>query len=115
MDAPGVLRAIEQSISDTLGRRIGPDENFFEAGLTSLTLVRLHEASTRGLCDPFPVTAMFGYPNLRALRRYLLERAAPAQPSAPTGADPRRLGAARRRLRVQMRAQMHGSSGGEWS
>jgi hypothetical protein len=58
---------------------------------------------------------MFGYPNLRALRRYLLERAAPAQPSAPTGADPRRLGAARRRLRVQMRAQMHGSSGGEWS
>ena len=68
----GVVTAIEAAITAAIGRPIGPDENFFDAGLTSLALVRIHAESTRSLSAPPPVVAMFAHPNLRALRSHLL-------------------------------------------
>lgn len=105
------LAAIEDTIRDVLGRSIGPDENFFDAGLTSLALVQLHEVSTGELSTALPVTAMFAYPNLRALRRYLSGSGAPgtAEVAPPTlTADPsrvRRIGSARRELRRRIRSE----------
>jgi hypothetical protein len=99
------LTALERAIDAALGRPIGLDENFFEAGLTSLTLVRLHAESTCGFPDPPPVTAMFGYPNLRALRRFLVEgeTTVPSRPAIDDRA--RRIGAARRDLRRRNRQE----------
>lgn len=105
-DDQRALAAIEDAISGALGRPIGPDENYFDAGLTSVGLVRLHGACTSDLAEPFPVTVMFAYPNLRALGRYLADgEAAPA--AAPgRGVDGnrlRRIGTARRDLRKRNR------------
>jgi hypothetical protein len=100
--------AIERTMRGVLGRPIGRDENFFDAGLTSLALVHLHLESTRGLADPFPVTTMFAHPNLRALRRYLMEGEPVAPPVADRTADGARLrqtGSARRELRKRLRSE----------
>ncbi|WP_431873288.1 amino acid adenylation domain-containing protein [Amycolatopsis sacchari] len=106
-EAERALAAIEATIAEVLGRAIGPDENFFDAGLTSLALVQLHEVSTRELTVDLPVTAMFAHPNLRALRRHLAgeatARPVPVRP-ADTG-QLRRVGAARRELRRRIRAE----------
>ncbi|WP_320068798.1 non-ribosomal peptide synthetase [Micromonospora sp. RTGN7] len=106
-DAERALTAIEETIRGVLGRPIGPDENFFDAGLTSLALVQLHEVSTRELATALPVTAMFAYPNLRAMRRYLSggEAAAPAVPVRSAGGAVRRVGNARRELRKRIRSE----------
>lgn len=104
--AAGALTAIEHAIRAALGRPIGRDENFFDAGLTSLGLVRLHRAGTSGSADPFPVTVMFAYPNLRALHRYLSEGEATAPTTPDRRADGprlRRIGTARRQLRRRIR------------
>lgn len=102
------LMAIEDTIRGVLGRSIGPDENFFDAGLTSLALVQLHEVSTRELPTALPVTALFAYPNLRALRRYLSggEVAVPAAAHRPADTGQlRRIGSARRELRRRIRSE----------
>lgn len=106
--AESALAAIERNVRDIVGRPIGKDENFFDAGLTSPTLVALHLTSTRELADPFPVTAMFAYPNLRALRRYLAEGepSSPADVKAVAGGDrARRAGEAWRELRKRLRSE----------
>jgi hypothetical protein len=114
-EAERALVAIEDTIRGVLGRSIGPDENFFDAGLTSLALVQLHEVSTRELSTALPVTAMFAHPNLRALRRYLSggEVAAPAVANRPTDAGQlRRIGSARRELRRRIRSESERSEAG---
>jgi hypothetical protein len=102
------LAVMEATLRAMFGRPVGSDENFFDAGLTSATLVELHLATTRDLPDPFPVTAMFAYPNLRALRRYVAEGewAAPtAQDHAADGGRLRRIGSARREMRKRIRTE----------
>jgi Phosphopantetheine attachment site len=106
--AEQALAEMERVLRAMFGRPIRPDENFFDAGLTSATLAQLHEVSTRGWGDPFPVTAMFAYPNLGALRRYVAgqEWAAPELPDyAAAGTRLRRIGSARRQLRKQIRSE----------
>jgi hypothetical protein len=106
-DEMPALMAIERAICGALGRPIGPRENFFDAGLTSVVLVRLHQATTSELVDPFPVTVMFAYPNLRALRRYLVD--GEGTPDGPgrsvAGGRVRQIGAARRELRKRTRSE----------
>jgi hypothetical protein len=106
--AEQALAEMERVLRAMFGRPIRPDENFFDAGLTSDTLVRLHLVSTCGWADPFPVTAMFAYPNLGALRRYVEggEWAAVELPDhAAVGGRLRRIGAARRQLRKRIRGE----------
>jgi hypothetical protein len=68
MSAPhGVVERFADAVTVTLGRRIGPDENFFDAGLDSLLLETLYEQVTRGAAGHFPITDLFAHPNLRAL------------------------------------------------
>ncbi|WP_051723662.1 thioesterase domain-containing protein [Micromonospora chokoriensis] len=99
--AGDVLAAIRRAMSDAVGRPLGEDENFFDAGLGSSDLVRVHAGSTAGMTEPFPVTAMFAYPNLRALRRHL------AAGRTSAGVDQhRRTGETWR----EMRRRLHGES-----
>jgi hypothetical protein len=106
-DDAGVAAAIEAAIRGALGRAIGPDENFFDAGLTSLALVRVHAEGTRALAAPPPVTALFAHPNLRALRRHLAGGASEhvSVPGRPGARSVRRTAAARRELRHRTRAE----------
>lgn len=92
------VAAIEAAIHAALGRALGADENFFDAGLTSRALVSAHAEGTRGLSAPPPVTVLFAHPNLRALRRYL------AGPAA--AAPPERGSAGRRELRRRARGEV---------
>jgi hypothetical protein len=106
--ADAALAILGEGVRARIGRPIGADENFFDAGLTSSVLVELHEISSRDLADRFPVTAMFAYPNLRALRRYLVEgdRSAPARAHPAAGGDQlRRTGHAWRELRARLRSE----------
>jgi hypothetical protein len=99
-----VLGHLEQALPSVLGRSISRDENFFEAGLTSADLVRLHAGIGADAVTDLPVTALFAYPNLRALGRYLSDGEAPPR-AADRGrrAGLRVIGAARRELRQRTR------------
>jgi hypothetical protein len=101
---PEVVARLAVAMNTALGRVIGPDENFFEAGLDSVTLVRSYQDATAAGDPPFPVTVLFARPNLRALTRYLTGAAvAAAAPGRHAGAGPaadaRRRALARRRTR----------------
>ncbi|MFD7068307.1 condensation domain-containing protein [Streptomyces sp. NPDC059913] len=52
---------------EVLGRELSDDENFFDAGLTSIGLVRLHELLRERLGLDLPVTELFARPTLRQL------------------------------------------------
>jgi amino acid adenylation domain-containing protein len=57
---------------EVLGRaRIGPDDNFFEVGGHSLTLVAVHAKLTRALDRPVSVVDLFQFPTIRALAGHL--------------------------------------------
>lgn len=101
--AENVLAAIRRDLSAAVGRPLGEDENFFDAGLGSSDLVRMHAGSTAAMTEPFPVTAMFAYPNLRALRRHL---AAGRTPDG-AGTDRRRRSGETWR---ELRRRLHGES-----
>jgi aryl carrier-like protein len=101
---------LRRRLGDLVDHPMGDDENFFEAGLNSLLLLLLHADLARELDRPFPVTALFAHPNLRALADFLEggrpERGAVAW-SAQT-ADPSMLrheGQVRRNLRRRLRDQ----------
>ena len=101
-------------MSDALGRRIGPDENFFEAGLDSAGMVRVYEQVVGHRARPFPVTTLFAHPNLRALERQLAGTPSDAASGTASGRRPRdrdpRLRAAGRR---QIRARTEGGTAHE--
>lgn len=106
MTGAAAIGAIEAAIRVALGRPIGPDENFFDAGLTSHTLVRAYTEGTSALAVPPPVTALFAHPTLRALRRHLAVGPPDAPPVrvAPRGAR----ASARERRDLRRRARSPG-------
>jgi amino acid adenylation domain-containing protein len=69
--AEPVLRRLTDLVRETVGVALDPAQNFFDAGLTSMAVVRLHAALRQRLAVDLPVTAMFEHPNLGALARYL--------------------------------------------
>ncbi|MFJ2796337.1 AMP-binding protein [Streptomyces sp. NPDC087290] len=56
---------------EVLGRELSDDENFFDAGLTSIGLVRLHELLRERLGVDLPVTELFARPTLGRLAAVL--------------------------------------------
>ncbi|MBQ0983202.1 AMP-binding protein [Streptomyces sp. F63] len=64
----GRLAALAREV---LGRDLGPDENFFDAGLTSIGLVRLHGLLRERLGLDVPVTELFARPTLSRLAAVL--------------------------------------------
>ncbi|WP_030765322.1 non-ribosomal peptide synthetase [Streptomyces sp. NRRL F-2664] len=115
-----IVAALREQLGDGPGVPDGgpgspgrPEEamNFFDAGLTSLSLLRMHERlRARGL--PVEVVDLFRFPNPRLLARHLRGDASgppgPARPTAPTapaGAALTGTAAARRAVRRRMNDQ----------
>jgi len=69
MSTPGIVGRFADAVTRKLGRQLGPDENFFDAGLDSVTLEALHGQVTVGAAGRYPITDLFAHPNLRALAR----------------------------------------------
>jgi amino acid adenylation domain-containing protein/non-ribosomal peptide synthase protein (TIGR01720 family) len=63
---------------------VGPDQSFFEAGGHSLLLVRVQQLIASRTGHELPIAALFEFPTIRALARYLREgRAEPVAGEAP--------------------------------
>lgn len=58
-----------------LGRPVGPEDNFFDLGGTSLQLLEVHALLTRSLGRDVPLVALFEYPTVRSLARHLFATA----------------------------------------
>jgi acyl-CoA synthetase (AMP-forming)/AMP-acid ligase II len=71
---------ITRLLRSVTGADVPRDENFFDAGLNSMTLVRLHALLCEQLATDFPVTAMFEHPHPTALARFLADGPRPIPP-----------------------------------
>ena len=75
--AQGVERELAAIWGDVLHLpRVGPDENFFEIGGTSLHLARVHERLERKLGLELEITKLFQFPTVASLARHLATRGA---------------------------------------
>ncbi len=92
----GLLRMLlDGAAAVAPGTRLGPDTDFFDAGLTSLALLRLHEAVRAQAGPALEIADLFRHPTPRRLAEYLAQRqsglaAAPGQalpPRPPGGRD----------------------------
>jgi acyl carrier protein len=100
-----VADRIGELVKELLGRGIGPDENFFEAGLDSLTVVRLHTLMSRRLGTTLPVTALFTHSNVRQVAALIADSSEPQREQRTDTAvgRPRRSAVSRREIRAQIR------------
>jgi hypothetical protein len=66
---------------------IGTDENYFELGLHSLTLLRAHERISSAIKPDLPIITLFQYPTVRDLAAHLTvaRRQADARPTSARG------------------------------
>jgi len=94
-----LARAIEAELQI---ERIGVTENFFEAGATSLTLVRLNNRLRTQANIDVPIVAMFRHPTVQSLARSIASAGSgPEQPQTDAGgAGARREARVRRRRRT---------------
>lgn len=92
-------------VEELLGRRIDPDQNFFEAGLSSLTVTRLQALVSRRLGVEIPETGLFSHPNLRGVAALVVAAEEVVTPPArvTTPERPRRAADARRDIRAGLR------------
>ncbi|RDI23115.1 non-ribosomal peptide synthetase [Lentzea flaviverrucosa] len=95
---------ITDVLHDIAGRAVGPDENFFEAGINSIALLRVHARLRQALELELelPVLALFTHTTVRSLASYLSDgegdgRVVPvARPAVPHLSN-----AARRRRQIR--------------
>jgi hypothetical protein len=100
-------------IAGVIGRRIGLDEHFFEAGLTSMRLLQVHALLAEAMPDPPPATAFFAHPTVRQVAALLAGAGASGRPVAPPRppAGSGGAGARRRAIRTQLIQERKGKSG----
>jgi acyl-CoA synthetase (AMP-forming)/AMP-acid ligase II/aryl carrier-like protein len=58
------------------GRRVGPDDNLFEIGASSLKLIEIHEQIDRDYPDHVDLTELFDHPTVAELARHLAAKLA---------------------------------------
>lgn len=73
-----------------LGRAVGPDDNFFDSGGSSLQLLEIHAELTKTLGRPIPLLALFEHPTVRSVVRWLDSTGA-ANPALSATADRARM------------------------
>lgn len=72
-------RALAAIWCEVLGKdQVGPDDNFFDLGGHSLLLGRVHQRVTQTLRPDLPMIALFQYPTVGSLARYLDAAGIPA-------------------------------------
>jgi len=111
--ANGIQRWLVDLIAGVIGRRIGLDEHFFEAGLTSMRLLQVHALLADAMPDPPPATAFFAHPTVRQVAALLAGAGATAGPQAPLrpAAWPGGAGDRRRAIRTQLNQERKGEPG----
>ncbi|WP_080671505.1 non-ribosomal peptide synthetase [Salinispora cortesiana] len=104
---------LTQVVRDVVGYDIPAEENFFDAGLNSMTVLRLHAVLRDRLGINLSVATMFAYPNLAALARHIGRDATKPTPPSPDDLRPINGGRAeqRRHLRQRIRHDLGGSHG----
>ncbi|MEY9947163.1 amino acid adenylation domain-containing protein [Kitasatospora sp. GAS1066B] len=113
--APGVRTAVIDNVTVArlseyikcfIDRDLGPDENFFDAGLNSMAVLRLHARLVEEFDDQIAVTDLFTHTTLRSLAAHLSGAATAS--SRRTGRRPRpnqtavRAAESRRSIRSQL-------------
>ncbi|GAA3729000.1 hypothetical protein GCM10022225_07980 [Plantactinospora mayteni] len=86
LDATAWETVLAMVILEVSGLRMPADASFFEAGLTSATLVGVFERLAGRLPPGLPVTVFFKYPTRRSLARHLAGQAALPATTLPTAA-----------------------------
>ncbi len=96
----GLEREVAAIWGRVLGRNVGPNDNFFEMGGSSLQLLEVHAALTRTLGREVPLMLLFEHPTVRSLARRLSEASAadPALAAVAERARLQRAALARRRI-----------------
>ncbi|MEU5129715.1 amino acid adenylation domain-containing protein [Streptomyces mobaraensis] len=80
--APSPLEArLSGLLEEVLGRAVDPDERFFDAGASSLDLMRFHLRCTGEPGLRFTIPDLFEHVSVRRLARFLEEGAAPGSPA----------------------------------
>ncbi len=64
-------RLLQELVAGLVGTRVAADRNFFDAGLTSLTLLHLQHRVVQHLGTDVPVTALFAHPSVSALAAFV--------------------------------------------
>jgi non-ribosomal peptide synthetase component F len=100
-DVP-LIDEMARLLRGVVGADVPRGASFFEAGLTSMALVRLHALLCERLATDFPVTAMFEHPNLTALARFLADGPRPV-PSREVRHQPQGGERAHRRRQLRQR------------
>ena len=72
---PDLLGRLGACCERVCGHRVEPNRTFFEAGLTSLDLVRVHAALLAEIPYEFSVIDMFRHPSMAQLSQWLRDRA----------------------------------------
>lgn len=111
--ATDTQRWLVDLIAGVIGRRIGLDEHFFEAGLTSMRLLQVHALLADAMPDPPPATAFFAHPTVRQVTALLAGADATTGPVAPLrpAAGSGDAGDRRRAIRTQLNQERKGESG----
>ncbi|MBC2876586.1 MULTISPECIES: non-ribosomal peptide synthetase [Streptomyces] len=87
--APTPLEArISRLLEEVLGRPVGPDERFFDAGASSLDLMRFHLRCTGEPGLRFSIPDLFEHVSVRRLARFLEADGAPDSPAVAGDAAP---------------------------
>lgn len=78
-----VAGQICEMAAELIGRGIGPDDNFFESGLTSVTVIRLHTMMRNRLGTDVPVTALYSHPTARRAATVVAATESVVRPGPP--------------------------------
>ena len=80
-DAGAGVESRIQAICDKAlpGKRVAPDDNLFEIGASSLTLIQIHEEIDKEYPGLVDLTELFDYPTVATLARHLSTKLAAAQ------------------------------------
>ncbi|MBB5803733.1 natural product biosynthesis luciferase-like monooxygenase protein/amino acid adenylation domain-containing protein [Saccharothrix ecbatanensis] len=87
-DAGGLRQVLSDAVTEVAGQRIGDREPFYDAGLSSVTLVRLRRRLEDELGRPVPQTALFEHPTIDALARHLAGADSASVPKSAPDATP---------------------------
>jgi acyl carrier protein len=100
-----LIATIGETIHAQTGSSIPVAANFFEAGLTSASIVTVHSGLQQVLDREFPVSVFFKYPTTRALAAFLANgaEAAPGPIEELQRAPVAWTAYARRELRAELR------------
>lgn len=94
-------RVVVEVLRDVTGRTIDLDENFFEAGINSISLLRAHTGLQRALAREFPVVELFVHTTARSLASFLDGEGGDRMRTASRPAAAPLLKAARRRRQIR--------------